>query len=186
MATHSSVLAWRIPWTEEPGGLQSMGSLRVGHDWSNNTHKRKKPIWKDYELCDVLKKANMDTVKRSVAAEAWDRRQGGEQVEPRGCFRQWNYSTWCYNDGYTQLYACPNPWKAQHQDWAWRKLWTLGGDGVSVLVHQSQQTCHLVGMLTVGEVTPWSDRGYLGICTFLSILLWIQGCYLKAIHCFKS
>ena len=32
MATHSSVLAWRIPWTEEPGGLQSMGSQRVGHD----------------------------------------------------------------------------------------------------------------------------------------------------------
>ena len=32
MATHSSVLAWRIPWTEEPGGLESMGSLRVGHN----------------------------------------------------------------------------------------------------------------------------------------------------------
>ena len=32
MATHSSVLAWRIPWTEEPGGLPSMGSHRVGHD----------------------------------------------------------------------------------------------------------------------------------------------------------
>ena len=32
MAPHSSTLAWRIPWTEEPGGLQSMGSLRVGHD----------------------------------------------------------------------------------------------------------------------------------------------------------
>ena len=31
-ATHSSTLAWKIPWTEEPGGLQSMGSLRVGHD----------------------------------------------------------------------------------------------------------------------------------------------------------
>ena len=35
MATHSSVLAWRIPWTEEPGGLPSMGSHRVGHDCSN-------------------------------------------------------------------------------------------------------------------------------------------------------
>ena len=35
MATHSSILAWRIPWTEETGGLQSMGSQRVGHDWSN-------------------------------------------------------------------------------------------------------------------------------------------------------
>ena len=32
MATHSSIPAWRIPWTEEPGGLQSMGSQRVGHD----------------------------------------------------------------------------------------------------------------------------------------------------------
>ena len=32
MATHSSILAWRIPWTEEPGGLQSTGSQRVGHD----------------------------------------------------------------------------------------------------------------------------------------------------------
>ena len=32
MATHSSILAWEIPWTEEPGGLQSAGSQRVGHD----------------------------------------------------------------------------------------------------------------------------------------------------------
>ena len=35
--THSSILAWRIPRTEEPGGLQSMGSQRVGHDWVTNT-----------------------------------------------------------------------------------------------------------------------------------------------------
>ena len=32
MATHSNILAWRIPWTEEPGGLQSMGSQRVSHN----------------------------------------------------------------------------------------------------------------------------------------------------------
>ena len=32
MPTHSSILAWKIPWTEEPGGLQSMGSQKVGHD----------------------------------------------------------------------------------------------------------------------------------------------------------
>ena len=35
MATHSSILVWRIPWTEEPGGLQSMGLQRVGHDWAH-------------------------------------------------------------------------------------------------------------------------------------------------------
>ena len=36
MAPHSSTLAWKIPWTEEPGGLQSMGSQRVGHDWATS------------------------------------------------------------------------------------------------------------------------------------------------------
>ena len=48
MALHSSTLAWKIPWTEEPGGLQSMGSLRVGHDWATSLslftfmHRRRK------------------------------------------------------------------------------------------------------------------------------------------------
>ena len=37
MAPHSSTLAWRIPWTEEPGRLQSIGSRRVGHDWATFT-----------------------------------------------------------------------------------------------------------------------------------------------------
>ena len=36
MAPHSSTPAWKIPWTEEPGRLQSMGSLRVGHDWATS------------------------------------------------------------------------------------------------------------------------------------------------------
>ena len=34
MATHSRILTWEIPWTEEPGGLQSMGSQRARHDWA--------------------------------------------------------------------------------------------------------------------------------------------------------
>ena len=38
MAIHSSILAWRIPRTKEPGRLQSMGSQRVGHNWATNTH----------------------------------------------------------------------------------------------------------------------------------------------------
>ena len=37
MAAYCSILAWRIPWTEEPGGLQSMGLQRVGHNWATNT-----------------------------------------------------------------------------------------------------------------------------------------------------
>ena len=48
MATHSSTFAWKIPWTEESARLQSMGSLRVGHDWATSlslftfTHRRRK------------------------------------------------------------------------------------------------------------------------------------------------
>ena len=44
MATHFSILAWRIPRTEEPGRLQSMGSQRVRHDWATNT-------WKEFTVC---------------------------------------------------------------------------------------------------------------------------------------
>ena len=46
MATHSSILAWRIPWMEEPGGLQSMGSQRVGHDWVTSLSLSiSPPVW---------------------------------------------------------------------------------------------------------------------------------------------
>ena len=38
MTTHSSMLVWKIPWTQEPGGLQSIGSQRVRHDWNDSTH----------------------------------------------------------------------------------------------------------------------------------------------------
>ena len=38
MATQYSTLAWEIPWTEDPGGLQSMGLQRVRHDWATNTY----------------------------------------------------------------------------------------------------------------------------------------------------
>ena len=46
MATHSSILAWRIPWTEEPGGLRSMGSQRVKHDRATEQQQSRltKPI----------------------------------------------------------------------------------------------------------------------------------------------
>ena len=49
MAPHSSTFAWKIPWTEEPGGLQSVGSLRVGHDRATSlslfTFMRRRRKW---------------------------------------------------------------------------------------------------------------------------------------------
>ena len=43
--THSSILAWRISWTQEPGRLQSMVSHRIGHNWASNTHAHTQWIW---------------------------------------------------------------------------------------------------------------------------------------------
>ena len=57
MATHSSVLAWRIPGTEEPGGLPFMGSHRVRHDWSDLAANRVSQTEKDkYDLYVESKK----------------------------------------------------------------------------------------------------------------------------------
>ena len=44
MATHSSILAWKIPWTKDPGGLQSMGSKRVGHNLATKQQKQQQSM----------------------------------------------------------------------------------------------------------------------------------------------
>ena len=54
MATHSSIPAWKIPWTEEPGGLQSMGSQKVGHDWAIYYAKLPENVIGWYQI-DVVK-----------------------------------------------------------------------------------------------------------------------------------
>ena len=65
MAIHSSILAWKIPRTEEPGGLQSIGSQTIGHDWSNlarmqYTHNRV------FELLDCIPVRNRFTNQSTV------------------------------------------------------------------------------------------------------------------------
>ena len=56
MATHSGVLAWRIPGTGEPGGLLSMGSHRVGRDWSDLAAANRSMIWQSRKRLDLLYK----------------------------------------------------------------------------------------------------------------------------------
>ena len=55
MATHSSTLAWRIPWREEPGRLQSMGSQRVGHNWVTSLHFKGHLVSYLFQECTQLK-----------------------------------------------------------------------------------------------------------------------------------
>ena len=60
MATHSSILAWRLLWTEEPGKLRSMGSQRVGHDWSGLAHMQ------------VCMESGLPSWKRRTASRVWN------------------------------------------------------------------------------------------------------------------
>ena len=53
-ATHSSILAWEIPWTEKPGRVQSMGSQRVRHDWATNIHTSHAATAKSLQSCPTL------------------------------------------------------------------------------------------------------------------------------------
>ena len=53
MATHSSILAWKIPWTEEPGRLQPMGSQRIRHDWATSLHPGCGHSWFLGAVCPV-------------------------------------------------------------------------------------------------------------------------------------
>ena len=56
MATHSSILAWRIPWTKEPGGLQSIGSQRVGYNWRHRTCSHTFINLSHLSICNFIKK----------------------------------------------------------------------------------------------------------------------------------
>ena len=75
IATHSSILAWGIPWTEGPGGLQSLGSQRVRPHWGTNTHTRcqyphsisfppeKKPVKNHQSFCLLIKLYKWEKIK---------------------------------------------------------------------------------------------------------------------------
>ena len=55
MATHFSIISWRIPWTEKPGNLQSMGSQRVRHDWATNFQAKTMFFRSPCPICSRLK-----------------------------------------------------------------------------------------------------------------------------------
>ena len=102
MAPHSSTLAWKIPWMEEPGGLQSMGSLRLRHDWATSLslftflHWRRKwqptPVFLPGESqgqgslvgCRLWGRTESDTTKRLSSSSSnrigWRGKEGGKET----------------------------------------------------------------------------------------------------------
>ena len=98
MAPHSSTLAWKIPWMEEPGRPQSMGSWRVGHDWATSLslftfmHWRRKwqptPVllpgesqeWGSLVGCRLWSRTELDTTEVTCSSSSWNRGFPGSSV----------------------------------------------------------------------------------------------------------
>ena len=77
MAPHSSILAWKIPWTEEPGGLQSMGSLRVRRDWVTSLSLYTFMHWRrQWHPTPVFLPGESQERRTLVGCRLWGRRVG--------------------------------------------------------------------------------------------------------------
>jgi len=97
-ATHSSILAWRIPWTGEPGGLQSLGLHRVRHDWATNTYLGRKVMTNLDSILksrDITLPTKVHIVKAMVfpvvmyGCESWT-------IKKAECQRTDAFELWCW------------------------------------------------------------------------------------------
>ena len=92
MATHSSILAWRILWTEEPIGLQSMGSQRVGHRW-HSTHALRLLDWQEcafpfsFWACQVIR--DRSSTEKRVSYKASDERREKNYIQKSKGQKDW-------------------------------------------------------------------------------------------------
>ena len=119
-ATHSSILAWEIPWTEEPGGLQCMGSQRVGRDWATNRltqgqSRKRMAGWED--LCVVFLWLPLPNTKNCGAQatdiclkvlEAESQDQGvGLIASFQGLWRRLRHGSRLPSDGLLEVFGVP-------------------------------------------------------------------------------
>ena len=116
MAPHSSTPAWKIPWMEEPGGLPSMGSHRVGHDWSDlaaaaaGTASCYLQVWRVCPQCRGHKRCRFDPWVRKIAwRKEWQPTTVFLPGESHGQRSLVGYSPW----GHKELYTTEVTWFLQ-------------------------------------------------------------------------
>ena len=132
MAAHSSTLAWKIPWAEEPGGLQSMGSRRVRHDWATSLslftfiHWRRK-----WQPAPVFLPGESQGRGSLVGCRLWGRSESDTtevtQQQQQHCylyyverFKLWSisYCIWSFIKLICGYGLCS--WRGSHYQWWWR------------------------------------------------------------------
>ena len=132
MASHSSTLAWKIPWTEEPGRLQTMGSRRVGHDWATSLslfpfmHWRRK--WQPTPVFLPWESQGRGSLVAAVYGHDWS---DLAVIDSRG---SQHFQIWGNGGKVTNWYrlkiTCLKSWGLESRIWGlWRILtphWNLG------------------------------------------------------------
>ena len=102
MAIHSSTIAWKIPWTEEPGRLQSMGSQRVGHDWATSC---------SHSCSDIIYLLNRNVYPNSLPSF----------YMVMHLFLSWKLSLGFSGDANGKEPACQ--WRRHNETWVWSPGW---------------------------------------------------------------
>ena len=93
MTPHSSTLVWKIPWTEEPGGLQSMGSLRVGHDWATSLSLFSFMHWRrKWQPTPVFLPGESQGWRSLVGCRLWGRTESDTTAAAAGFITGHNYT----------------------------------------------------------------------------------------------
>ena len=121
MATHSSILAWEILWTEEPGELQSMGPQRVGHNWRNDAKSETPVLWPPHVKSWLIG-------KDSDAGRDWGQEEKGMTEDEMAGWHHWFdgcESGWTpgVGDGQGGL-ACCGSWGRKELDTTEQLNWT--------------------------------------------------------------
>ena len=143
MATHSSILAWRLSWTEESGGLQSMGLQRVGHGLATK-QQQKQPLWATWEQPGCLqggaRELNQEVIApgKSRGAKKWAA-SPPRRVAP---WRPQPEPLW------TEVHSGPIDWYCSwkvHLGGLDRRSWVTGGKTLGQQLVQGSCLLHTVG-----------------------------------------
>ena len=122
MAPHSSTVAWKIPWTEEPGGLQSMGSLRVGHEWATSLSLFTLMHWRrKWQPTPVFLPGESQGQRSLVGCCLWARTESDTTEETQ---QQQQQHTWHHTQG-KPLKASPYAFPVQTRDKTQTSTWPL-------------------------------------------------------------
>ena len=128
MAPHSSTLAWKIPWTEEPGGQQSMGSLRVGHDWATSLSRFNFMHWRrKWQPTPVFLPGESQGWGSLVGCRLWGRRVGHHWSDLAAAAAATSHLWKHESISLCCVWGCLNSWSSVHLDKGQINLYSLIG-----------------------------------------------------------